>query len=297
MIDILRKLLPFWFRNFIYIRKQRLEFFGYKKKIVRYYRDHPDMVKDDSMREAIAFLGKNTFSSLPYPFSKSHAEKEVAVLLDKERDLYYGFLDGKRLYFRRGLEVQKIRRQLNCLMLEQDPDSAHRYLTDDFTVNDGDVVIDAGAAEGNFSLSVIEKAGKVILIETSPAWLEALEATFEPWKEKVSVINKFVSNHNSDTTITIDRILDQEGPVDFIKIDVDGEEENLLAASSRLLASPGAPKIALCTYHKDGDPEKFEALLKSNGFSTVFSQGYMIFISQRGLEFPYLRKTILRAWK
>ena len=106
-----------------------------------------------------------------------------------------------------------------------------------------------------------------------------------------------MSDSNTDTSITIDRILDQEGPVNFIKIDVDGVEAQLLAGSIQTLALKEAPNIALCTYHLAGDPEKFDTLLRGKGFQTEFSEGYMIIVSSKGLEFPYLRKSLLRAWK
>ncbi len=297
MVKIIRSILPFWLRNFIFIKIQQFVFYSYKKKILRYYQKNLAMVKDDSMKEAISFLKSNPFVSPPYPFSKNYSEKSVEITLDPDKAMHYCMLDGKRLYFKRGMEVQKIRRQFKNLLMEQDPHSAHRYITPGFSVQQGDVVIDAGAAEGNFSLSIVEKASKLILIETNPDWLDALEATFEPWKEKLTIINKFVSNHNSTTTITIDRIIEQEGAVNFIKIDVDGEEGPLLAGSANTLDSPSAPKIALCTYHLEGDPEKFSTLLTKKGFVTEFSEGYMIFISQQGLEFPFLRKGILRGWK
>ncbi len=71
-------------------------------------------------------------------------------------------------------------------------------------VKDNDILSDIGAAEGNFSLSVIDKVQHVYLFETDNDWIEALEKTFEPWKEKVSIIHKFVGNKDTDTCITLD---------------------------------------------------------------------------------------------
>jgi 16S rRNA A1518/A1519 N6-dimethyltransferase RsmA/KsgA/DIM1 with predicted DNA glycosylase/AP lyase activity len=48
-------------------------------------------------------------------------------------------------------------------------------------VAEGDVVVDAGAAEGNFALSVIDKASKVYIIEGDAGWCEALRQTFLPY--------------------------------------------------------------------------------------------------------------------
>lgn len=36
------------------------------------------------------------------------------------------------------------------ILLEQDEKSPHRYLTSEFDVSEGDVVVDVGVAEGNF---------------------------------------------------------------------------------------------------------------------------------------------------
>jgi len=249
------------------------------------------------MKEALYFLRKNRFTSFPFSFSKEFSEKSVKPCWDKEKKMHYCLLDGKRLYFPRKMKPQQIRRQFCNLLIEQHPQSAHRYITEKFAVQDGNIVIDAGAAEGNFSLSVIEKASKLVLIEVNPDWLEALKATFEPWKDKTIIINKFISDHTSDTTITMDKIVEEIHGADFIKIDVVGEECRVLAGSKQTMSLLQPPKIALCTYHKEGDPENLFASLQGNGYHVEFSDGYLIYVSRKGLEFPYLRKGILRACK
>ncbi|HPS74399.1 MAG TPA: FkbM family methyltransferase [Bacteroidales bacterium] len=249
------------------------------------------------MKEALYFLRKDRFTSFPFPFSQEFSEKSVKPYWDKEKQMHYCLLDGKRLYFPRKMKPQQIRRQFCNLLIEQHPKSAHRYITEKFAVQDGNIVIDAGAAEGNFSLSVIEKASKLVLIEVNPDWLEALEATFEPWKDKTIIINKFISDHTSDTTITMDKIVEELHGADFIKIDVEGEESRVLAGSKQTMSLLQPPKIALCTYHKEGDPENLFASLQRNGYHVEFSDGYLIYVSRKGLEFPYLRKGILRACK
>lgn len=47
------------------------------------------------------------------------------------------------------------------------------------------MIADIGSAEGNFSLSNIENVKKVYLFESDKEWIEALEATFRPWRDKV----------------------------------------------------------------------------------------------------------------
>ena len=56
-------------------------------------------------------------------------------------------------------------------------------------------LLDVGAAEGFFALSVIEHVKEIILFECDVEWIKALEATFKPWKDKVFIINKYVSKY------------------------------------------------------------------------------------------------------
>ena len=117
----------------------------------------------------------------------------------------YVIQDGKKLYFKKRWSKQRIRRAYSDLSREQDPDSPHRYLSDSFYPEINDEIADIGAAEGNFSLSVIEKVRKIYLIENDPEWTEALNATFAPWKEKVDIIRKIliINWHEMSTRLKI----------------------------------------------------------------------------------------------
>jgi predicted RNA methylase len=59
-----------------------------------------------------------------------------------------------------------------------------RYTTSVFNQAD-DVVADLGAAEGNFSLSIINKVKKIYIFEYDKEWVEALKAPFG-WAETKS---------------------------------------------------------------------------------------------------------------
>ena len=87
--------------------------------------------------------------------------------------------------------------------MEQDLRSPHHYL-DSIEEVKGKTFVDVGSAEGFTSLEVIEKASHIYLFEQDTLWIEALNATFEPWKDKVSIIPKYVSNNNSEQEITLD---------------------------------------------------------------------------------------------
>lgn len=149
-------------------------------------------------------MKKNPVSVFPYPFSQQYDQNDIEVFLDEKLGLRYVLPDNKRLYFKRSFSDSDIQWAYNMLKMEQDVASPHRYLTADFQVDNGDVVVDAGAADGNFSLSVVEKAGAIYIFETESEWIEALEATFAPWKEKVHIVNKFISNVNDARNATLD---------------------------------------------------------------------------------------------
>jgi hypothetical protein len=209
--------------------------------------------------------------------------------------LPYVFLDGKKLYFKKRWGKKKIQNLYNLLSKEQDVRSPHRYLTDQFKFEDGEILIDAGVAEGNFALTVVERASKLILFEADKEWIEPLNATFEPWKDKVVIVNKFVSDITDSTNTTIDDFISPGNTPMFLKIDVEGAESRLLKGCSRIIAEQNPLKVAICTYHKQDDEQKFSSLLTQHKFQVTHSDGYMLFFYDKQMKAPYFRRGLLRA--
>ncbi|MDR0567342.1 MAG: methyltransferase, partial [Prevotellaceae bacterium] len=58
----------------------------------------------------------------------------------------------------------------------------------------GDVVVDAGVAEGIFALSVVERAKELYLFEADKDWIAPLEATFAPFGNKANIVNCYVAD-------------------------------------------------------------------------------------------------------
>jgi hypothetical protein len=210
--------------------------------------------------------------------------------------MHYVLLDNKKLYFKKSWNKAYIQECYKGLLLEQDINSPHRYEFGDFRVKDGDTVIDVGAAEGNFSLSVIEKVNRIYLFEIEEEWIEALNMTFLPWKEKVFIINKFASNYRDENSERLGSLF-PDTKIDFIKIDVEGAEMDVLLGSKEILSKNNDIKIAVCTYHKQNHAQELKNFLENNGFSAEFSNGYMIFYQDTLLGPPYLRRGLLRAAK
>lgn len=273
------------------IRLQRL-----KSKIVKYLGDR---VLNDEQREVYEYLQNNKLSVFPYTFPQNYSPEGIILEKDLEKDLLYTLWEGKKLYFKNGHQRRKAQVYFNSLLLEQDSLSPHRYLTDNFDVSAGDVIVDVGAAEGNFSLSVIEKVKQVYIFEVEKDWIKALEATFEPWKEKVEIVQKYVSDVDTKDSIKLDTFFGSGQTVDFIKADVEGAEAQVVNGGVNLIKSQPNLKIAICTYHRQSDAEELDKLLKNKGFVNHFSDKYMIFHYGKTnvVKPPYLRKAVLRGIK
>ncbi len=248
-------------------------------------------------KEVLDFLRNDSLQQFPYPFIKKYKRQDIQIHKDAELGLQYVILGGKRLYWKKEMTVFDMKRATAAILLEQDKDSPHCYMGDNFDVGQGDTIIDIGAAEGIFALQNIEKAKKIYLIEADGQWLKPLEATFAPWKDKVEIICKFAGDSNDERTVSVDALCQKDSAINFLKIDVEGHEDKVLRGANHLLQNVKHNlKIALCTYHLQGDADKFSSLLSRMNFKISFSRGYMLpYYGKSKQEEPYLRKAVLRA--
>ncbi len=251
----------------------------------------------EEIKLALNYLNANPIAVFPYDFQNEYIADNIEVFNDRTKGLRFVLLDGKRLYFKKRWGKKKIQNLYNLLSKEQDIRSPHRYLTEQFRFEDGEVLVDVGAAEGNFALSVVEKASRIILFEADKEWIEPLRATFEPWKDKVEIVNKYVSNITDATNTKLDDYFLIKGNGTFLKIDVEGGESLLLDGCKRILSEQKPLKIAICTYHKQNDEKEFTSLLTQNGFKTSHSDGYMLFFFDKQMKAPYFRRGLIRAEK
>lgn len=271
-----------------------------RSKINLYFRIFPS--KGKTFSRELDFLNTTNRKSfkfcyiLPYEFVTEYENRNVEVLKDDNSGLFYVMHNGRKLFYSRDYSrIEVVRYAYNNICIEQDERSPHRYLSEGFDVAEGDTVLDIGAAEGNFSLDVIEKAGRVYIFETDENWIEALKLTFEPWKDKVRIINKFVSNVDNEKCITLEKMLGDE-KIDFIKMDVEGAEVEILESSKKILDSSNDLKLAVCTYHTSKDKDTIEEILTKCNYVCETTPGYMLFIFSV-LTPPYFRKVLLRAGK
>jgi predicted RNA methylase len=280
-------------------RRRECELEKMQQNIICYLENNTEnAIPPEEKQKIIDYLKNNPIAIFPYDYQKKYKPEDVTVYTDSDNEMKYVLHGGKRLYFKKSLSKDIIQRCYNGLLVEQDTESPHCYETSEFNVAEGDTVADIGSAEGNFALSVVEKAKKLYLFETDEEWIEVLKATFAPWKEKVVIVNKYVSDNNDGDCITLDKFFAQE-KVDFIKADIEGAETQLLEGAKEILSRQTPMKTVLCTYHKHHDADILNRMLTEMGFSTQFSNGYMIFYYEYfdKLQPPYLRKGLIRAVK
>ncbi len=266
------------------------------KAILNYYASLPEQPSRE-IKEALDYLKTHPLAVFPYPFQDEYIAENIQVFEDKEKGLRYVLQDGKKLYFKKRWGAKKIQNLYNLLSKEQDIRSSHRYLTSQFTFDDGEILVDVGAAEGNFALSIVEKASKIILYEADKEWIEPLNATFEPWKDKVQIIYKYVSDQTDSTNTRLDDSISPGTTPMFLKIDVEGAESRLLKGAQRIFDEQKPLKVAICTYHKQNDEKDFNEFLTGRGFKTASSDGYMLFYFDKKMKAPYFRRGLIRAIK
>lgn len=286
---IYRIIIPKFIRKKIVARMLRAT-------VLNYYSGLPKPLSEE-IEKVLCYLKNRSVAMFPYYFQDQYSEDAIEVYYDHEKGLRYVLLDGKKLYFKKRWSKRRIRRSFNELMKEQDSQCPHRYENESFTFESGDVLVDIGAAEGNFALSVVEKASRIILFESNKEWIKPLNATFEPWKDKVTIVKKFVGDVSNSTSIRLDDYFTADEKLSFLKIDVEGAESRLLNGCQRILQTQRPLKVAVCTYHKAEDEQEFKEFLTRYGFETSHSDGYMLVYTDRNLKAPYLRRGLVRATK
>jgi hypothetical protein len=243
--------------------------------------------------EIYTYLKNNPVAFIPYEFTKKYKPENIIVYQDDAVNLRYVLYTEKRLYFPMDWTEKMIQDYYTILLKDMDSNSPHCYESAKFQVQYGDVVADMGTAEGIFALSIIEKARKVYLFECEERWLPILQKTFEPWKEKIIIINKFISDFTDVNCITIDDFLAGR-EINFIKADIEGAEVRLLNGAKSVLLTQNRLRLALCTYHRENDARELKQILTASGFETEYSHGYLIPYWEKTLTF---RRGVIRAVK
>ena len=182
----------------------------------------------------------------------------------------------------------------------------HHYEVPETTVEQGENVVDCGAAEGIFALSVLDRAGKVAVFEPWNGFNESLHRTFgdhafiqqqalgkesrDAYLSGGSLYGFVNESEGSKISVTtLDDFRASFGSVDFIKADVEGSEHDLLEGARETIFAD-KPKIAMTCYHEQNDWQFMLGLLRK----TVPGYKYRVKgISYNGNK---VRPVMLHAW-
>lgn len=230
------------------------------------------------IEEVLTFVRKSgELNVFNYPYVEKYKDLNVVIEYDEEIKLYYALHSEKKMYFCRSItSKEQAKWYYESICCEQDRNSPHYYFEEGYEVKEGDVVIDAGVAEGNFALAVIDKVSKIYLVECDKEWLEALHYTFASYGNKVIFVDKFLGEFDDVGSICIDSLINGEA-LNFIKMDVEGAEVASLKGGINTLCRQKEIKCLICSYHQKGDEEHITEILQKCNFQVETSKGYMYF--------------------
>ncbi len=283
LTQLYRKYIPQSFRDYVYkaILWNILNFsrnfkLSLKCKSIRMF---GFLLPKTEENRLYSFMGRHGITSIPHEFALKyrHMQLDIPYYFDSEWKLPYVMHNEKRLYFPSKYPPDRVKGVYANLLTEQDNVSPHRYVKSYDILNEK-TVLDIGAAEGIFSLEVIDTVSHVYLFECEEHWVEALEATFAPWKNKIDIIKKYVSDIDDDKHITIDTFLKDKN-IDnlFLKMDIEGFEQKALQGASTLLKNGINLDCSICTYHRKEDFEIIYSILKNAQMECETTEGYMFY--------------------
>ena len=199
----------------------------------------------------------------------------------------YPYVDfyGKRMYFPKDYEFEKEGDRYyltNIVECDQYQGSPHLYVDGTHRIYKDDVIVDAGVAEGNFALTYIDIVSKAYLIESDKRWLDALELTFKPYKQKVVFVPYNLSDEDTKNSVTLDTII-KNNRIDFIKMDIEGAEAKALLGGIETLKNNDL-RLSVCTYHRKRDLEYVHFILESLGYEVKHTEGYMFFLYDNNID-------------
>ena len=175
-------------------------------------------------------------------------------------------------------------------------ESPHCYEDSEFFLENGECLLDVGSAEALFAVEKIDKVKKVFLFECERCWQKPLKCTFSPYREKVRIISKMVSDNTSKLTTRIVDAIGKDISADdrfFVKMDIEGGERSVIMGNEDFFKNHRV-KLSCCVYHRQDDAIVIKDMLERFGYKTRFSKGYML-IGMNGIHYPYFRHGVIYA--
>ncbi len=238
----------------------------------------------EGMEAVLSYLKDNPLRMYCYPFYEEYLNRKTEMYFDEKKSLYYGKYMGRKLYFARSFDTEaKARAYFNAITMEQDTRSPHCYWNDGKLHQAfGGVGIDVGAAEGIFALGMVDRAEHIYLVEAEEQWAEALRYTFEPYRDRVTIIRGFIGSEDSDSCTRLDTLFHGKR-IDFMKMDIEGMELDALQGAEKLILD-NHMSLAVCVYHHRADNERIGSWLRERGYRVRNSRGLVVCLGEWELE-------------
>jgi hypothetical protein len=285
-VPLLRLLRPMFSR----MQARRL------RRLVEEYHAHSS---DPEVREVVAYLRQRPTLKLPlnarppYDFVDAITPESVQVEQDDSSGYPYVLVQRNRIYFPKELSWDFIRESVAIARWEQHAGSPHEYLPEGFQIDQGDRAVLAGASDGIFALSIVERVSKVYLFEPEPKWHRPLELTTRQWAGRVEIVPKYLGGVDERDTVTLDHFMMGKGELNYLQADVEGAEESLLRGAARTIRETSRLRMSICCYHNHDDARRIADLMRTYGLQVGYSRGYFVM----GLREPYLRRGVAYGCK
>jgi len=274
----------------------------WKRKFLSYHKD----TDDAEIQEMVAYIQKTgQFNMINCELQIDYTELGTPLFYCSEKKKLYLIEGGHRLYFSAKQDKSHAMSLYRSLKQEQDVNSPHRYIDDidmeriKAAKNAGKrvVIYELGAMEGMFSLNLIEYADEVHIFECDREWEEALKCTFEPWIDKVRIVNQYVSDHSDETHICIDDYCERNlsDTLLIVKMDIEGNERLALNGMKHTLERADDFLCFVCAYHRQDDEKVIREFFE--GYKIRNTKGYFCFHSADDYDVPYVRRCLLKISK
>ena len=127
--------------------------------------------------------------------------------------------------------------------------------------------------------------------------IEALKVTFHDYLDKVVFIEKFISSYDDGNIAALDSLI--EDSVNFIKMDIEGNEWDALQGAKKIIERSVDLKCAICCYHSDFDQILIEDFMDKNHLYHVITPGFMWFpyTVRQNYVSTRLNRAIVRGYK
>lgn len=160
----------------------------------------------------------------------------------------------------------------------------HYYQKEHTEIEDGEILLDIGTAEGLFPLVVLDKCRHIYMVEPSVIFFEALQKTFAGYSDKTTIfktatgendgevffeegalagqVSKNQTGSNKVKISKIDTLFNQGQKITYLKADIEGFEQEMLKGAEKTIKQ-NKPKIAITTYHPENNSDEIIKLIKS----------------------------------